>query len=144
MIRDVLNYQDEVIGQLELPDDTPEEVWQFHLQRFRDSSVPVVEDPAVVLARIIDNAKKFGIQVIQQFTIENVAMGITQAGKTRALSLYCKDIMTFLQSGSLYAAIEEIDDMIADESQEKTDLNPFITNDRLNGYKTLIANYLGI
>ncbi len=31
MIRDILNYQGQIIGQLELPDDTSEEVWQKKL-----------------------------------------------------------------------------------------------------------------
>lgn len=34
-IRNILNYNNEIIGQLELPDNTPEEVWQKRLEAFK-------------------------------------------------------------------------------------------------------------
>jgi len=34
MIRNILDYQNNVIGTLELPDDTPEDVWQNKLQLY--------------------------------------------------------------------------------------------------------------
>ena len=34
MTRDILNYLGEVIGQLDLPDDTPEEIWEEKLAKY--------------------------------------------------------------------------------------------------------------
>lgn len=44
-IRNILNYNNEIIGQLELPDSTPEEVWQERLNAFKvqPSQAPLVD-----------------------------------------------------------------------------------------------------
>lgn len=99
---------------------------------------------AVIISKAIDRARVFGKSLTERFSVENVAMGITQAGKTRSLVLYCQSLLLLLETGSLYAAIDELNVLLADTSQAKADLSPFITNDRLNAAKNEILAYLGL
>lgn len=89
----------------------------------------------------INDAVVFGNKLIIEVATENVLMGITQAGKTKAVSDYCVNLQYYLRTGSLYAAIDEIDTLIA--AVPPGDLDPFITVDRLNIYKSKIQAYLG-
>jgi hypothetical protein len=112
----------------------------------REPEEEVFEDPdsTAQISNIVNNARNFGTQLMNKFTLENITMGITQVGKTYALTMYCHKLVHFLSIGSLYAGLEEVNNLIADNSQTKTDLNPFITNDRLTVYKKHIETYLGI
>lgn len=48
MTRDILDFNGNVIGTLELPDDTPEEIWEERLNEFKvPPPVPVEEFPDV-------------------------------------------------------------------------------------------------
>lgn len=93
---------------------------------------------------IILAAIAFGQQIIIEFAVANVLAGITQAGKTQAMIDYSSNLYTCLSTGSLYAAIDEINIMIADTSDDKVNLYPFITNDILTMYKNQIQAYLGL
>lgn len=93
---------------------------------------------------IVAAATAFGVQIITQAAARNISMGITQAGQTIPVMEYCAPLITSLFTGSLYAAISQLNAMIADTSTAKTSLAPFITNSSL--YLTLnqIQTYLGI
>jgi hypothetical protein len=94
---------------------------------------------AVVKQSII-NAINFGQNLIVEFATENVLMGITQAGKTKEVSDYLIDVMRYLQSGSLYGVINEVDRLLAEGVP--SDLSPFITPNRLSQFKSRIVHYL--
>jgi hypothetical protein len=104
-------------------------------------NTPTAEEQTVMLAKILEDAKNFGTALIVQFAMENVAMGITQAGKTRAVADYCYKLQYYLSTGSLYAAKEEIEDKL-DELPEE--LAPFLTAQRLTIYLNKIKTYLNI
>ena len=107
---------------------------------------PVVAPPAQALVdiytAIVQSAITFGNAIIVQFATQNVMAGITQANKTQAMLDYSSNLLTCLSSGSLYAAIAEINVMIADTSTDKANLSPFITNDILYAYMNQIQGYL--
>lgn len=96
------------------------------------------------LADIVDakirQATAFGEGILKDFTIENVLLGITQAGKTRAVSDYCHKLSHYISTGSLYAAMEQVDVMINAGIDES--LAPFVTEARLLTYKSKIAIFL--
>lgn len=92
----------------------------------------------------IGNASDFGQNLIRQASIQNVLTGITQAGKTRDFTLYCHRLIHFLETGSLYGALDELNVLLADTSDAKTSLYPFLTDAKLNDYKTKILVYLGL
>lgn len=83
----------------------------------------------------------FGNKVIVEAATGNVIAGITQAGKTREASDFLAKLERYLRSGSLYAAMQEIDDLIANGIPD--DLTAFITPDRLTAVRTQIATFLG-
>lgn len=96
----------------------------------------------VIIEDIILKAQAFGRGLIVQVARENIMMGITQYGKTRAVADYCEKVQGYLMNGSLYAAIEQLDAMIADTN--KSSLAPFITNQRLTSCKNQIQDYVGM
>lgn len=126
------------------------EIFQFAIVA-KDLPIPADEsieiepevDPTLAVSGSIQSAKEFGQFLINKFALENVLGEITQANKTYAVSIYCQKMQLFLQTGSLYAALEELDLMIADTGDVKTSLSPFVTDSLLNGYKSLILGYLG-
>lgn len=93
--------------------------------------------------------------LIARFAAENIAMGITQAGKTgHVLGLFCKSydvnsnslpisLRDCFDSGSLYEAIKVIQHL-RNNPTEFSGLSPFITDDRLHTMKNEIETKLGI
>lgn len=90
----------------------------------------------------LDEATVFGAGLIRIVTIENIAMGITVYNKTKEVSDYLRAVQRYLQSGSLYAAMEEIDRLIGIGIDPN--LAPFVTEARMFNNKTKIKQFLGI
>jgi hypothetical protein len=103
---------------------------------------PSTLDPVVKIEQfILEPAKKFGRDLINQFTSENIAMGITQAGKSKLIGLVLRDLVFWLESGSLYVTLEEVERL---KSSIDPAWSPFVTVDRLNLYKQKVMVYLGL
>lgn len=92
----------------------------------------------------ISMAMQFGTQMLIQYATQNVLLGVTQAGKTQAVMDYCHELAHCLITGSLYAAINQILVMIADTSQTKANLAPFVTNNVLYAFLNKVQAYLGL
>lgn len=88
----------------------------------------------------VKSAINFGQELILNFAAENVLMGITQAGKTKDVADYLADLTRYAQTGSLYEVINEIDRLQA--AGLPVDLEPFITQTRLNNFKQQILDFL--
>lgn len=141
--RDILDYQGNVIGQLTFPDETSEEVWIAALSVYAlppASNLPVIQRVTSYIA----DARKFAISLADQFAAENSLLGIKQSGKTGAVMDYLHEMVHCILSGSLNEAIVVIDKFIADESEAKMNLAPFITNERLTLYKNKVQDWLEI
>lgn len=89
---------------------------------------------------IIEGAMRFGQDMMVEYASENVLMGITQAGKTKAVADYLANVIRYMQTGSLYEVIHEIERLKADGIP--SDLNPFVTTPRLDAFKQKIVDYL--
>ncbi|MEM4379134.1 MAG: hypothetical protein QXL01_00405 [Thermoplasmatales archaeon] len=100
--------------------------------------------PEEIINKAITKAEMFGKSLIEEFKIGNVALGITQANKTKQVADYCHRLEHYLGTGSLYAAITEINTMLEDPAFSQLGLSPFITVERLADYKARIQAYLGI
>lgn len=88
----------------------------------------------------LDEAIRFGKHLIVQAAVENIEMGINQAGKAKEVAdLFC-NLQYYLTTGSLYAAIAELE-RILDEVLDPA-LEPFVTAERVSSYKTKIETYL--
>lgn len=94
-----------------------------------------------IIASLLDSAVVFGEKMIKEATVGNMLLGITQAGKTAAVSDCLSKMQTYLKNGSLYAAIDEINHLLEDLD---ADLAPFITEARLIEYKQKIQTFLGM
>jgi len=93
-----------------------------------------------VVKYTVKAAIEFGNNLVVDFASENVLMGITQAGKTKEVADYLADLMRYAQTGSLYEVIAEIDRLIA--AGLPTNLEPFITESRMNTFKQQVIDYL--
>lgn len=89
--------------------------------------------------QIVANAISFGESLIFEFTIENVLLGITQLGLTSHVRQVTKDIITALQTGSLYDAISLV--RVLDSNDFDSTI---LTPERLLFFRNKIETYLGI
>lgn len=111
------------------------------------NSMPVSAPPLTttqIYTAVVESAMDFGQQLMVQFAVANIRAGITQAGQTQSVMNYTTNLAQCLNTGSLYAAIADIETMIADTSSTKTGLSPFITNNILYSYLNQIQSYLNI
>ena len=81
--RDILNYLGDVIGELSLPDETTEEQWAEALAIY--ASPPPQPSTKQIIKSKVDDAIAFGERMVIDVVIENIAMGITQANKTKEI-----------------------------------------------------------
>jgi hypothetical protein len=103
-----------------------------------DSHVHISAEQAVF--QIVSNAIAFGNDLIVRFAAENVLMGVTQAGKTKAVADYLVDVMRYAQTGSLYEVINEVSRL--QSLGVPSGLSPFVTEQRLEQFKQKIITYL--
>lgn len=76
MKRDILNYLDQKIGELELPDGTAEEIWNAKLSTYRSipPSIQVVADSKLQLT--IKERKVWAEEMLERFKQRNIKLGI--------------------------------------------------------------------
>ena len=71
--RNILDFSGNIIGTLELPDGTPESVWQEKLNAFK-------VDPAVIASRrlsaSVKERKSFAENMLEEFKVLNMSAGI--------------------------------------------------------------------
>jgi hypothetical protein len=85
-------------------------------------TAPQAQTPTQIYTTLVQNAIIFGQSLTVQFATQNIMAGITQAGQTQNVLNYTRDLYMYLNTGSLYVAISEIETMIADTSSTKTSL----------------------
>ncbi len=136
--RNIIDQSNNIVGQLTLPNTTTEAEWTSRLLDFQYQNPQLEAVDAVKV--VIKDARRFGENLLENFSAENVLMGITAAGKTGAVVNYLHKLSHYISTGSLYEAINEVDALIAAGLPE--DLEPFVTEERLNDYKNTISEYL--
>lgn len=156
MIKDIKDKDGNIIGQLELPDDTPDSVWVEKLNSYKATQAQL-SLREYLKTIYIPSVKKFVVELEEEFVIENIANGISQSGKTGGvLAVLAKKIyleglpeaISMMESirgvcPSLTVTIQIIDYHI-NHIQDYGDLSPFITVDRLEFLKNKIKNFLGL
>ena len=98
-------------------------------------------DPLLFYKTLIQNAIEFFSTIQVEFSAENITMGITQLGKTKAVSDYLADVLRYGQSGSLYEVVNDINILVA--AGVPAELSPFVTDARLNALRDKTLEYLG-
>jgi len=86
-------------------------------------------------------ALAFSQSLIENYVSENIALGITQAGKTKQVGEKLQKLVYWLQLGSLYEVLSEIEALKVDLDPA---LAPYITEARLNEVKSKVRSYLGL
>jgi hypothetical protein len=99
-----------------------------------------VDMDAIIQAKI-DDAVHFGKEIMDAFKRENILMGITQAGKTKAVHDYLHWVEHYVSSGSLYAGKDQVLNII-NANNIPADLSPFVTVPRLTIFVNKILVYL--
>lgn len=94
---------------------------------------------ALIRNAVLTPAISFGQELIIMFAAENIRMGITQAGMTTTVRAVTANVVSALNTGSLYDAITAAK-AIPVESRDAT----FVTAPRLLAFVNKIEDYLGI
>ena len=87
----------------------------------------------------VTRAIVFGQNLVKDFAVENVMMGITQSGKTNQVRKATQEVISALSTGSLYDAIHEAR-QIPQEQKDDT----FVTDARLLVFINKIESFLGL
>lgn len=87
---------------------------------------------------IVLSAQAAWAGMVQQFAAENIAMGITQAGKTLLISDALQTVNSYGCTGSLWQAYNAL-------SQVKItpEMAPFLTEDRINWMRNQLIQAIG-
>lgn len=89
--------------------------------------------------QVIYNSIEFGVSLVIEFATENVLLGITQAGMTTTVRNNMIEVLSAIQTGSLYDARSVLLNL-PEESKDST----FITNARIIQFVNKIETYLGL
>lgn len=92
-----------------------------------------------LVSKRIDEAITFGMQLIRQYVVENVMLGITQANMTSTVRVRLAGITDALMTGSLYDALAAISAIPAEHKD-----GVFISNARLLTFGNKIRVHLGL
>ena len=142
MIHNIIDVNGNTIGTLELPDSYTSDQVAAALAIY--TYVPPAPTTQQRVSSAIQSSIDFGNALMLEFSTDNVLKGITQAGQTQAVANYLANLLNYISSGSMYAAITEINNLIADTSTTKQNLSPFITNDVLYAYLNKIQAFLNL
>lgn len=82
---------------------------------------------------IIATAQSQWVEMVAQFAAENLAMGITQAGKTGLIADALQIVNTYGSTGSLWQAYNALNDVVITQ-----DMAPYLTEDRIQWMKNVL------
>jgi hypothetical protein len=106
---------------------------------YEEDIVQKQENDFEIIKNIVRSEIEFGKELILEFTAENVALGITQAGMTSTIIERTKDVFISLERGSLYDAIIKMKSF-PDDLKDTL----YITNDRILKFINKIEKHLNI
>lgn len=132
--RNILDKDGNIIGMLELPDGTSEEIWAEKLAEYT-KTIPIQEK----IKASVKSAKDFANQLIIDFATENIMLGITQDGKTGIVLQKLTSVLFAMITGSLYEAITRVKEIPESDYDDK-----YITAARLLIFVNKIEAYLNV
>lgn len=150
MLRNILNNQDQVIGTLELPDDTLESVWEERLSAYK---VSTQELTARGLEQSIKSRKVYAEDLLERFKKKNISEGInalqamSMQAKVRALPVtfmghsMVVDLMNCAISGDIEVAILTL--LYCTDIDNMTQPYHWLNQDRINWLVADMKSFLG-
>jgi hypothetical protein len=130
MIRDILDYQGKVIGQLELPDETSEEVWSAKLAVY--AAAPFVPSMAEVVSKKLEEYQAKADKLIRSLLTENTLAGINAQQSDELFSEF-SDVLIRLRNGAFPTALYRL---------SKKSPTGFATQEVINNWISKIREYL--
>jgi hypothetical protein len=94
-------------------------------------------DPVVVVTKKVQRAKIRFENLANDFSTENILMGITVAGKTKLIADTLRDVSYYGTSGSLYEVLTSIDSIVLTEA-----MAPFLTTERVAAFRAKVVNLI--
>lgn len=82
---------------------------------------------------IVVSAQAAWAGMVQQFAAENIAMGITQAGKTQLIADALQQVLVYGSSGSLWQAYAALSQVVF-----TSDMAPYLTAARIEWMKNVM------
>jgi hypothetical protein len=108
--------------------------WSFDNGSFIAPVVPQKEMKDIVKNKIIA-AKNAANLISEEFAVENVMLGITQAGKTKLIADALSSVFYYASTGSLYEAINALDAVVVTEG-----MWPFLTEEKKAAFRLKFVN----
>lgn len=149
MIRDILNWQGQVIGQLELPDNTEESVWQERLAAFAKPPPTSEQLLFLQIERAVSESRNISDKIIELFKKENLAffilnnipndlalmMSLHTHHRLRTVEInisgtpFVIDLLNLVVSGDLETALMVLSQMTPDDMSQPYH---FLNQERIN------------
>lgn len=131
--RDILDPDGNIIGQLTLPDGTPENIWTIKLAEYStlQTDLPI----EIKIKNKILAAMDFGKNLIVEYATSNILSGFT-IEQIQYIVQQTMTVQIALNTGSLYVALDELSKIPIDDS--------IITIARIAEFRHKIQDYLGI
>lgn len=135
MIRDVLNHLGDKIGELELPDCTPEEVWQQKLSIY-NKAPSVSSDTEKAMEKYLSRAKVKD-RLIAEIAVENVQ-------RIKDGTWQVSDLISLTQDSGIKAVLDDMNSLSFELALGKIDSisSPLITTEIKNQWKAKLAGSL--
>lgn len=99
---------------------------------------PIPQQSYNVCVSIVQAAQNAWLQMVTQFAAENIAMGITQAGKTGLIGNALQQVNTYGAVGSLWEAYAALSNVVITPQ-----MAPFLTADRIQWMKNQLIQAIG-
>jgi hypothetical protein len=161
MVRDILNYLGDKIGELELPDDTPEEVWDSQLAMYAVAPPSPQEQFSEALSRTVAQSRLWADEIIEEFKKENLADFVTNSvpndlaimismhvhHRLRAIDItvggvpFTIDLMNLVISGDLETAYVVLAYMTPDDMSMPYH---WLSQSRIDALRSKIATRVGL
>ena len=147
--RNILDINGNVVGELEMPDGTPESVWTEKLNQFKTN---LSVDASAATKFTIKERKEFADQLLEEFKARNIADGITATQalwmhhRMRALSItiggvpMVLDILNMAVSGDVETACIALQYAQADDMSMSYH---WLNEARIAWIVSKMKNYLG-
>lgn len=129
----------QIIADLTSHANNPQVGWRFVGNKFEPSEQTLNDSIERIKVLVLKPAKQFALEIEENFVAENIAMGITQAGKTDLVTERLSEVLKHVRNASLYSALAAIQNVVVDES-----VHPFITAPRMLAFANKIKKFLNI
>jgi len=161
MVRDILNHLGEKIGEMDLPDDTSEEVWQQKLAFYAKAPPSEQEQLLEMLSRTVSRSREIADEIIEEFKRSNlqyfaqnnipndlaIMISIHVHHRLRAVQItvgglpFTIDLMNLVVSGDLETAWVVLGLMEPDDMSMPFH---FLSADKITALRAMIGDRVGL